>query len=123
MENSFFNQQLISGVYNNINFKHKDLWLFTFIMEYIGSIVFFLFNIFLLIILHKKRSTFPNLYIIFRITFFFYVIADQILLSYFNEISSDNYKELAREFLNLCIWVPYFAVSKRVKRTFVNVIE
>ncbi len=123
VENSFFNQQLISGVYNNINFKHKDLWLFTFIMEYIGSIVFFLFNIFLLIILHKKRSTFPNLYIIFRITFFFYVIADQILLSYFNEISSDNYKELAREFLNLCIWAPYFVVSKRVKRTFVNVIE
>ncbi|RAW93214.1 hypothetical protein CKY04_22160 [Photorhabdus sp. S8-52] len=69
--------------------------------------------------LEKRKE---HLYIIFLIFTSLFVITDLALAHYVYEIKLDyNYLFLLfRAVFYTCIWVPYFIISIRVKRTFIK---
>lgn len=96
------------------------------IYELVGNTIFALiFPIVLLFYLFSKSSLFPKLMIFCFISNFLLLILDEatiyfLLPELYSSYETTNLKEIIRGFLGMCIWVPYFIVSKRVKNTFVK---
>jgi hypothetical protein len=100
------------------------LWGPILIGEITFKIFFFVFSIFLLVILFKKKAYFPKLMITYYIAntscmIIFYYLAE-LIPAIAETPDPESTKELVRTIIGSIIWVPYFIVSKRVKNTFVN---
>ncbi|MCI0564908.1 MAG: DUF2569 domain-containing protein [Nitrososphaera sp.] len=106
-------------------------WAPSLIFAAVSNLVLLVGPIGLLLLLFKKKRNLPKLVIAFYIFNFIAVGIDLLLTTTFiytkhpnianaNEIVSEVVVELGRAFLLALIWVPYFLVSQRVTRTFVN---
>ncbi len=93
-----------------------------------GSLYYFelLFNvsiviasIFMIVLMVQKRITFPRFYIWFRIIVLGGILLDTVLSFAMMDVQIDR-AELTREIFSVGIWVPYFMMSERVEKTFVN---
>lgn len=111
--------KIITINYNNLTENGK---LYFLISMFIDSVMF-LFITYIISLFIKKKKTLPKAYIGLIIatiaTMSFKLYLYFILLS----PSSIGYNELVpifRNILSAFIWIPYFLVSERVKRTFVN---
>ncbi len=93
-----------------------------FIVECLLNIGFLVFSILLLTLFFKRRTSLPNLFSIYLITNFVFLLLDAFISSEIYEIPMEKTetKALVRMFIGACIWVPYFQFSERVKDTFVN---
>ncbi|MCL6219855.1 DUF3857 domain-containing protein [Zunongwangia pacifica] len=83
------------------------------------------FNIFILIIFFKRRTIAPKLIIAFYVFNFIGVSLDTFVAAIIPAVNSitpepDLYRELFKSLIACLIWIPYFAISERVKDTFVN---
>ncbi|KAA1247471.1 DUF2569 family protein [Aquimarina sp. RZ0] len=120
-----------TNTWNYITQKHNSFSeLFSsmlIIFELIYNLVFIVFSILLIILFFKRRSITPRMMIIFYSASFIVITADSIIAFGLNEFlyseaeRVQTFKEIAKSFIKMIIWIPYFLVSKRVKSTFVEV--
>lgn len=101
----------------------EGIVIFTFLFEIFHNLLLVAFPIFLLILMHKKRSIFPKFYTFFRVYVVLGVILDIILMGQLQEIGFEEYKNLFSVTIGTAIWLPYIVMSTRVKATFVNQYE
>lgn len=100
------------------------LWGPLITMEVLGTLVFTVFPILLLILFFKKKYNFPKLMIIFYLSNTIFVLLDHFIsqtipLVASLEVDPETIKNLVSSLSASAIWVPYFFLSKRVKETFV----
>jgi len=92
--------------------------------EFFGYIVFFLFQIVILNRFFRKKKEVPKMIVIYYVTSLFFHFIDYINAGVLPNL--DNYKNsyfvgfIFGNILFCLIWIIYFALSKRVKATFVN---
>jgi len=82
------------------------------------------FSVLVAVFFFQKRKLLPRLMIAFLLVNFLLVAADYFVADLLPSVASQKdpeaTMELARALIAGVIWVPYFVVSKRVKRTFVR---
>ncbi|PQQ33852.1 hypothetical protein C6H69_08205 [Photorhabdus luminescens] len=90
--------------------------------EFICFTIIFGVALYTSIIFFKKKKRTPLFYIILLVFTSLFVITDLALAHYVYEIKLDyNYLFLLfKTMIYSCIWVPYFIISIRVKRTFIK---
>lgn len=107
----------------NSEMYHPE-WGATIIFELFFSILLFVYCIYLLIIMYRKKSIFPRLMIIFYSVGLIGVIVDFVLVSQITfpkELEEGNpFRDIVRSSITCAIWIPYFIKSQRVKNTFIR---
>lgn len=103
---------------------YHPLWAPSIIIELLGNIAFLLFSIVVAVLFFQKRSTLPKVIIAFLLLNLAFVVVDFLLANSIPVIASQGNQgplgEIARSIIACLIWVPYFQISKRVKRTFTH---
>lgn len=92
------------------------------LFELLAFIGMFLFTLYVSGLFFRKKRTLPRNYILFLLIGLGYVAVD-LLLGYRYMGVPVNYEALqplVRNLVSCAIWIPYFRVSLRVKRTFVK---
>ncbi|QXF32901.1 hypothetical protein CE143_06765 [Photorhabdus luminescens] len=90
--------------------------------EFICFTIIFGVALYTSILFFRKKNKTPLFYIILLVFTLLFIITDLALAHYVYEIKLDyNYLFLFfRTVFYACIWVPYFIISIRVKRTFIK---
>ncbi|MFC2104445.1 DUF3857 domain-containing protein [Bacteroidota bacterium] len=103
---------------------YNVVWSVTFVLELLMNCIFLVYTVFLIVLLFKKRTTFPIHYVSFRVINLLFIIVDAILLTQINSEYFDNtavdYKNISRAVIGAAIWIPYMLTAQRVKDTFVK---
>lgn len=97
-------------------------WALFFIFEIGGNLIFALSAPVLLFLLFKKKRILPKLMIIYYLAHLFFIFADTmgVFLLTDMDFAQAGFEDVGRGCIFTAIWGTYFAVSKRVKNTFVN---
>lgn len=94
---------------------------FTFLfIEHIYNFIYLLFSILVLILFFQRRSAVPRLISILYAGSCAATILDSVLAAQINPELAVDAQEITRAFFTVVIWIPYFQMSLRVKKTFVN---
>ena len=109
---------------------YHSMFSYLIYFELFANLTLFVFSILLVILFFKKKSAFPQYFIVFIIVGLFVVITDAILAdvvfsSYpveweLNIPIDDNISSIGGVLLYAAVWIPYMVKSERVKRTFVH---
>jgi hypothetical protein len=123
IDSDFFNHNSWLGTFESTD-SASNVLTFYYLGQLLIQIGFIVFSVLVLIQFLKRRSSLPFLYILMLVissltAFAEYLSYDQ-LSEYlvFDSSRAEMGKYAGRAFLGLVIWVPYFAISKRVKSTF-----
>lgn len=115
----YFNQNIwdvfIKG-YSEMPFVTGGLFFF----ELLYNISLIALSILLIMLMHKKRTSFPTLYIYFRVIVIVGLIIDLIWAIKVVGSDSSDFKDLFRSLVGAAIWIPYMLQSKRVEQTFIK---
>jgi hypothetical protein len=94
------------------------------VAELIGNLCFLIFSICLAVLFFQQRKYVPKLIISFLIANLVFVGTDYFVTQYIiirpSSINMDATINLVRTATAGVVWIPYFAFSKRVGRTFVK---
>ncbi|WPU22606.1 DUF2569 domain-containing protein [Cedecea neteri] len=106
---------------NNYSVLIGEAW-WTVLFEVVGFAGLFVAAIYVSSLFFRKKRQLPRYYIVFMVAGIVFQVLDLYLARVLFDVpfDFDNAKALMRSFLGACIWVPYFCVSERVKRTFVR---
>lgn len=88
--------------------------------EHIYNVAFLIISILAIILFFQRRTSLPKIITIIYAVSTFVVIADSALAYQIDPNVSVEYRDIIRSIIGATIWIPYFNVSQRVKRTFVN---
>lgn len=90
--------------------------------EAISLFLLFLLSFYTAVLFFKKNKKTPRYYILLLLSGLIYALVDTLWShhGYNIELTKDDYSRIFRTLVSCCIWVPYFIVSVRVKRTFVR---
>jgi hypothetical protein len=103
---------------------YQPLWTTLLIVELVGNICFFIFSICLVVVFFQRRQTVIGLAVVFLLANLVFVGLDFFVIHFYldqaGSISPNSALNLVRTGVASAIWIPYFFLSKRVKRTFVN---
>lgn len=106
------------------NQGNHQLWSNLIIAELAGNICFFLFSICLLVFFFQRKQIVISLSLIFLFSNLLFVGLDFFVVHFYliqtDSIHPNSALNLVRTVIASAIWIPYFLLSKRVKRTFVN---
>jgi hypothetical protein len=91
-----------------------------FYFELLFNVFMVLMSILLIILAIQKRSTFPRLYIVFRLIVTVGILIDSFTTAAIFSTDISNSSELVRTIVSSAVWIPYFIYSEQVKSTFVN---
>ncbi len=115
----FFNLNLWETIFSSTVYDSMSVAILTG-AEVFFNLLFILINIFLVILLVKKRNIFPRIFIGYQTLFLIVIILDV----YFSNLligmtTAEESKLIIRAVVGAAIWIPYFLKSERVKKTFV----
>ena len=103
---------------------YHPLWSPLLILELAGNIGFFFFSICLVIFFFQRRQIVICLTIVFLLSNLIFVGLDFFVTHFYlintGSINPNSASNLVRTLVASAIWIPYFLLSKRAKRTFVN---
>ena len=103
---------------------YHPLWTPLLIVELAGNICFFFFSICLVVFFFQRRQIVIRLAMLFLLSNLLFVGLDFFVThSYLintGSISPNSALNLVRTVVASAIWIPYFLLSKRAKKTFVN---
>jgi hypothetical protein len=103
---------------------NHPLWSYLILAEFVGNICFFLFSICLLVLFFQRKQIVISLAMIFLISNLLFVGLDFFVVHFYlsqtDSIHPNSALNLVRTVAASAVWIPYFLLSKRVKRTFVN---
>ncbi|MEO1022302.1 MAG: DUF3857 domain-containing protein [Bacteroidota bacterium] len=125
-EANFYNANVINSLLSSSELSYNPELAFLIMTELFFNICIIIFPVFLIILLAKRRSSFPKLYIFYIGGHFVFLLVDALLTTllasdvFTSEELSGYYGDVFRSFLGICIWIPYMLISTRVKRTFVT---
>lgn len=90
--------------------------------ELFAFIGFMALTIYVASFFFRKKRQLPRLYIVFILYGLVFAVVDFWLGYHYLSIpfNSENISSIIRHVFSACIWIPYFRVSERVKRTFVR---
>ncbi|WP_342322457.1 DUF2569 domain-containing protein [Kosakonia sp. BYX6] len=113
-----FSVRLLMEHYDVISNTRKAIVLF----ELFAFIGMFVYAIFVSSLFFRKKRQLPRHYMVLVATGTAFVAIDLLLGHQYLDVPYvyDTVKPLVRNVLSACIWIPYFIVSERVKRTFVR---
>ncbi len=87
-------------------------------MELVINTTIMCYAIFCLILMYHKRDILPKHIIRLYVGILVGVMVDNVLTGILLPDIKQDYKEVSRSLISVCIWVPYFLKSVRVKETF-----
>ncbi len=104
---------------------YHSYWKPVLLYEAVSSIVLLLLNAAMLALFFGKKRVFPKLMVILIPTFFALMLIGYYLSGFIPVVaeSADHTKQgqyLIIRFIALHVWIPYFLLSDRVKKTFVR---
>jgi len=91
------------------------------VVEHIYNLIYLLFSILVIILFFQRRSSAPSLISIMYGGSCIGLIIDSAGAYYFNPNTVVDTKAIVQAVISCAIWIPYFQMSLRVKKTFVNV--
>ena len=101
---------------------YHSLWAPLVIFELVGSSVFFIFSIILIVWFFQRRRRVPGLVFLFLAANIIFVSTDYWIINFYlirgNLINLDATINFVRTVVAGAIWIPYFMFSKRVAKTF-----
>lgn len=91
-------------------------------LELLAFIGMFLFTLYVAGLFFRKKRELPRKYILFLLVGLAYVTVDLLLGYHYLDVplNYEALKPVVRNLVSCAIWIPYFLVSARVKRTFVK---
>lgn len=119
IDNDYFNQGMWDqyiALYGDRPFLAGGFYFY----ELVYNLGIIFLAIFLIVMMHQKRTTFPKLYIYFRVIALVGIILDNIWGAEIIGSESIDGKGLARTIIGAAIWIPYMIKSQRVQETFVK---
>lgn len=127
------------SVYQDSSFYFHNWWsvftgestislsfMYVVLAEFIYNTWFLIFTVLILVLFFKKRSCLPPLICILYFVSFLFPILDLEAIRFISEdlVTSESeteiYTQSGKALVGAIIWIPYFMVSTRVKRTFGN---
>ena len=101
---------------------YHSLWAPLVIFELVGSSVFFMYSILLIVWFFQRRRRVPGLVYFFLAANIFFVSTDYLIINLFlirgNSMNLDTTINFVRTVVAGAVWIPYFMFSRRVKQTF-----
>jgi len=101
------------GLSESFQFKML-MWL-----ELASNVILFCLTVFCIILMFKKRDILPKYIKILYIISMIIVVADDLYAHTVFPTSNIEYNNILRSIIAVCIWVPYFSKSLRVRETFI----
>jgi len=94
------------------------------VIETILNCLLLLYTILVVILFYKRRTIAPILIVALYIISFLYPLTDAFIANSLTETSDPIWTtDMLKGFLAMCIWGPYFLISKRVKTTFTQTLH
>ncbi len=124
----FFNQNTWVNIYQSPE-TLPTASAFLIAGEIIYNFFILTFSIFLIILLFKKRSSFPNLISVYYTVALLGAIVDLVFSKIIMpdlitaSLNNDSVQTIVRLLFVAFIWIPYFQFSERVKTTFCKTIS
>jgi hypothetical protein len=88
------------------------------VLEHIYNVFFLLFAILIMVLFYKRRSSVPFLISIFYGASCIVSFLDTMFALQIDPGAEVDHKEIIRSVVAAAIWIPYFQMSQRVKKTF-----
>ncbi len=118
----FSDENLLSGNVWLSWFQSQEYGYALFVFaEHIYNIVFLVTSIVVVVLFFQRRTSLPRIIIIIYIVSAFVTIADNVAAYDIDPNVKVGYRDIFRSIVAAAIWIPYFTISQRVKRTFVNI--
>jgi hypothetical protein len=103
---------------------YHPLWKPLIIFELVADLLLVAVSIYLLVLFFGKKRRLPKVMIAWLVAMVVVQVVDMLLAMQIpaaaDTTESSDYRDLIRSVIACAIWAPYFAVSRRVKNTFVG---
>lgn len=94
------------------------------VVEMVVNLAILAASVYVAYLFFTKRRSLPAWYIGVAVFSLVFVVVDAIVVSAMlpdmSLLDSETAGEMGRSLIQVCVWVPYMLVSKRVRNTFVN---
>lgn len=108
-------------LFNKDNLDFNPMLGLILVYEILGNTFLIIISVLLNLLFFTRRSSFPKIMIIYLLSNLAFLSLDVLLgVSFINISFEENIYPIGKLFLSVCIWVPYFLYSERVKDTFVK---
>ncbi|MGY5958734.1 DUF2569 domain-containing protein [Kosakonia sp. BK9b] len=110
--------RLLMEYYAQIDGTRKAILFF----ELFAWLILFGFSLFTSSLFFRKKRLLPRCYIALLVMWVAFMVIDLLLAHQYLAMpfAYETVQPVIRNILSACIWIPYFLVSVRVKRTFVR---
>jgi hypothetical protein len=116
----YFNQASLNALSSPEHPYYSKFWGLLFTIEILLSVPMFILTLLTIVLLFKRRTSFPYFYIILMVSNLGYAMYQVLVAEQFDfeEGNLEYYRGLGRAIIGSAIWIPYILRADRVKQTF-----